>query len=243
MLQVLDTFGGVRHQGSALLQPQQTFLQPEQSLPATDSRHFCVCKTKLNLTNTVTMKSVIFTGLFLFITSLTLLQCTDSKADEAPATQPTEADLVKQGKYLVGILGCHDCHSPKRMGAQGPEIIPELHLSGYPADRPVGKIVPEAFENGWMLFGSDGTSCAGPWGVSFAANLTSDESGIGSWSYEQFKIALTQGKYKGLDNGRPLLPPMPWFNYTAMKEEDIRAIFQYLKSTPPVRNLVPAPVQ
>ncbi|MFM9947885.1 MAG: diheme cytochrome c-553, partial [Saprospiraceae bacterium] len=64
----------------------------------------------------------------------------------------------------------------------------------------------------------------------------------GSWSYEQFKIALTKGKYKGLDNGRPLLPPMPWFNYTAMKEEEIQAIFQYLKSTPPVRNLVPAPI-
>jgi len=189
------------------------------------------------------MKSTTFIGLFLFFSVFAFLQCTNSNTSETTAAPSGEEELVKQGKYLVGILGCHDCHSPKQIGPQGPEIIPELHLSGYPASRPVGKIIPEALaQNDWILFGSDGTAAAGPWGVSFAANLTSDESGIGSWSYEQFKIALTKGKYKGLDNGRPLLPPMPWFNYTAMREEDIRAIFQYLKSTPPVRNLVPAPV-
>jgi hypothetical protein len=38
------------------------------------------------------------------------------------------------------------------------------------------------------------------------------------------------------------LPPMPWFNYTRMADEDIEAIFKYLKSTNPVRNVVPAPI-
>lgn len=188
------------------------------------------------------MKPATVISLLLITSTCLFLQCTDSKPVTTTDAQQSEKELLEQGKYLVGILGCHDCHSPKRMGPQGPEIIPELHLSGYPAERPLGKIIPEAMGTDWILFGSDGTAAAGPWGVSFAANLTSDESGIGSWSYEQFKIALTQGKYKGLDSGRPLLPPMPWFNYIAMKEADMQAIFQYLKSTPPVRNLVPAPV-
>lgn len=153
-----------------------------------------------------------------------------------------DKELVKRGKYLVGILGCQDCHSPKRMGPHGPEVIPELHLSGYPSNRPIAKVFPEAIEGGWMLFGADGTSAVGPWGMSFAANLTSDASGIGTWSYQQFKIALTQGKYKGLAESRPLLPPMPWTNYTNMAEKDILAVFHYLKSTNPVRNVVPVPL-
>lgn len=189
------------------------------------------------------MKSTTSIHLFIALCGIAVLfQCTEKKPVEAVAPPQDEAAIIKKGEYLVGILGCQDCHSPKRMGAQGPEVIPELHLSGYPADRPVGKMVPEALQNGWLLFGMDATSAVGPWGVSFAANITSDESGIGSWTFEQFKKALTQGKYKGLDGGRMLLPPMPWPNYVAMKQEDMEAVFQYLKSTKPVRNVVPAPI-
>lgn len=173
----------------------------------------------------------------------TLSGCTESKpADSTLAAPMSEAEIIKKGEYLVGILGCHDCHSPKRMGPKGPEIIPELHLSGYPADRPVGKPTLEALREGWALFNSDLTAGVGPWGISFAANITSDDSGIGTWSLEQFTRALTQGKAKGLEDGRPLLPPMPWFNYVAMKPEDIEAVFKFLKSTKPVRNVVPAPI-
>ncbi|MBK9337508.1 MAG: hypothetical protein IPM98_13440 [Lewinellaceae bacterium] len=43
-------------------------------------------------------------------------------------------------------------------------------------------------------------------------------------------------------DGRMLQPPMPWYNYMGMKAEDVEAIFQYLKSTKPVRNVVPAPM-
>ncbi len=180
----------------------------------------------------------------IFCSIVLLTQCTENKpaATVMAGNAENEAAIVKRGEYLVGILGCQDCHSPKRMGAQGPEVIPELHLSGYPAEQPVGRIVPEALQNGWLLFGADATSAVGPWGVSFAANITSDESGIGSWSFEQFKKALTQGKSKGLDNGRMLLPPMPWPNYVNMKPEDMEAVFKYLKSTKPVRNVVPAPI-
>lgn len=179
--------------------------------------------------------------LVLFVASFLSFQCSDTPAAVAPEAAPAE-DMVKRGEYLVGILGCNDCHSPKRMGPQGPELIPELLLSGYPSDRPIQQPNQDALRAGWALFNADLTSGAGPWGVSFAANLTSDETGIGNWSFEQFKRALTQGKSKGLENGRPLLPPMPWMNYVNMKQEDLEAVFQYLKSTKPVRNVVPAPI-
>ena len=151
-------------------------------------------------------------------------------------------DLIKKGEYLVTTIGCNDCHSPKKMGERGPEIIPELMLSGYPGDRPVQKVSAEALNSGWGLFNPDLTSFVDPWGQSFAGNLTSDPTGIGNWTEEQFKKALTQGKFKGIDGGRILLPPMPWTNWVNMKDEDVKAIFLYLKSTPPVRNIVPAPI-
>jgi mono/diheme cytochrome c family protein len=151
-------------------------------------------------------------------------------------------DEISRGKYLVGIMGCNDCHSPKRMGENGPEIIPELLLSGYPSDRPVINFDSPLLKEGFGMFYPDLTAAAGPWGISFAGNITPDETGIGNWTEEQFKIALTKGKFKGMENARMLLPPMPWFNYVEMKDEDISAIFQYLQSIEPVFNIVPSPV-
>ena len=97
-------------------------------------------------------------------------------------------------------------------------------------------------KEGFGMFYPDLTAAAGPWGVSFAANLTPDQSGIGTWTEEQFKIALTLGKFKGIKGSRMLLPPMPWFNFTEMKDEDVSAVFAYLKSIKPVRNVVPQPI-
>ena len=115
-------------------------------------------------------------------------------------------------------------------------------LSGYPADRPIAPIESEMIKQGFAVFYPDLTASKGPWGMSFAGNLTPDETGIGNWTEEQFKKALTQGKAKGMENGRPLLPPMPWFNYVNLTDDDLHAIFTYLNSIPPVSNVVPAPV-
>jgi hypothetical protein len=93
-----------------------------------------------------------------------------------------------------------------------------------------------------VLFNHNITAFVGPWGVSFAANLTSDETGIGNWTEAQFFKAIREGKYKGMDNTRPLLPPMPWNMYRNATDDDLRAIFTYLKSTAPVENRVPAPI-
>ena len=55
------------------------------------------------------------------------------------------------------------------------------------------------------------TAWAGPWGVSFTANLTPDkETGLGDWTEEQFIATMRTGKHQG--KGRPVLPPMPYFN-------------------------------
>ena len=90
--------------------------------------------------------------------------------------------------------------------------------------------------------GQDLTSAAGPWGVSFAANITSDETGIGYWTEEQFFTAIRKGKYKGLEGSRNLLPPMPWQVYSGMTDTDLKAIYEYLQTTKPVSNIVPAPI-
>jgi mono/diheme cytochrome c family protein len=178
--------------------------------------------------------------------SLFMLSCSQEtnlgNGEDAQIHVASEVDVISQGKYLVAILGCNDCHSPKRMGEMGPEIIPELTLSGYPSDRPIIKFDSPLIKEGFSMFYPDLTAGAGPWGVSFAGNLTPDETGIGNWTEAQFKIALTQGKFKGLENGRMLLPPMPWQSFIDMKDEDIHAVFTYLKSINPVVNIVPAPI-
>lgn len=153
----------------------------------------------------------------------------------------SQETLVQRGQYLVTIMGCNDCHSPKIMTPHGPDIDSAHQFSGHPASLPVSK-VDAAMLQSWVLFNQSLTAFVGPWGVSFAANITSDETGIGNWTEAQFFKAIREGKYKGMDNTRPLLPPMPWNMYRNASDEDLRAIFAYLKSTPPVENRVPAPI-
>lgn len=180
----------------------------------------------------------------IFVASLAA--CNPSTEHPTNAAQPpaeTPEARVAHGKYLVEIMGCGDCHSPKIMTPQGPAPDPARLLSGHPAAE---KIAPfpdpkTAFNGQWALFSPGLTIGVGPWGVNYAANLTPDDTGLGNWTFDQFKRALTQGKSKGMENGRTLLPPMPWQNYVHMKDEDLQAVFAYLKSLPPVQNVVPAP--
>ena len=172
-----------------------------------------------------------------------LLLTISSCMNPAPVTDTAfiKDSLIKRGNYLVNIMGCNDCHTPMKMGSHGPEQDQDRLLSGHPEYIPVAGFDTTTTRN-WVLFSLSGTSMVGPWGTSFAGNLTSDATGIGNWTEEQFKKAITQGKFKGLDGGRQLLPPMPWETYANLKDEDIKAIFAYLKSTKPVRNRVPSPI-
>lgn len=162
---------------------------------------------------------------------------------------PTQTDqvfskdsLIKRGDYLVSAMGCDDCHSPKRMGPQGPQLIPELRLSGFQQNNPPVAADTAAIRKGWVLMSPDLTAAAGPWGVTFSSNITSDSTGIGSWTEAQFIKAVTEGKSKGIDGNRPLLPPMPWQNFSKLTDADLKAIYTFLQSTKPVHNIVPQPI-
>lgn len=164
------------------------------------------------------------------------------KAAVSPHQDTPKKVLIQRGQYLVTVMGCGDCHAPKKLTPQGPAPDMARYLSGYDSSEPLGEYDKNIVRTGqWALFNGQNTAFIGPWGVSFAANLTPDASGIGTWSFAQFDKAMRQGKNKGLDNGRPLLPPMPWPNYTKMTDSDMKAIFAYLKSIKPVANVVPAP--
>ncbi len=171
---------------------------------------------------------------------LLFFACNDQKTETAPTGQISQEELIKKGEYLVNAIGCDDCHTPKAIGPEGFIIDFERRFSGFPENGTLAKVDPATVEN-WALFAPDLTAAVGPWGVSFAANISSDESGIGNWTEQQFFKAIREGKYKGMDDSRPLLPPMPWFAYKNLSNEDLRAIFAYLKSSKPVRNVVPAP--
>lgn len=153
----------------------------------------------------------------------------------------SEKEMIERGKYLVTAGGCHDCHSPKVFGPQGPKIDETKILSGHPAEMQLAEFDPAILGPGkYILFTQDVTAAIGPWGASFAANLTPDnETGIGTWQPEMFINALRTGKHLGA--GRSILPPMPWEMVGKLTDEDLKAIFAYLKSIPPIKNKVPDP--
>lgn len=177
---------------------------------------------------------------------LSLIACKDKSQEYMPVEEEialAHEESVKRGNYLVNIMDCHACHSPKIMTPNGPVPDPARLFAGFDSSKPLEELNPEEIEvsKKWVLFNGDQTAVVGPWGTSFAGNISSSETGIGTWSFEQFKKALTQGKYKGLDNTRTLLPPMPWPMYKHLNDQDVRAIYDYLKTTKPVENVVPAP--
>ena len=162
---------------------------------------------------------------------------TTSTVGEEPVLQKTR---MERGAYLVRTMGCHDCHTPWKVGARGPEPDMSRALTGHPAD--VIMPPPPKAIGPWTWSGATtNTAFAGPWGVSFTANLTPDpDTGLGRWTVETFIATMKTGRHEG--KGRPLLPPMPYPMVAALTDEDIRSLFAYLQSLPPVRNRVPAPI-
>jgi mono/diheme cytochrome c family protein len=176
-----------------------------------------------------------------------LTHCQQSTKSEVAAASTVDLhghqSLEDYGKHLVTIGGCHDCHTPRKMGPNGPEMDMTLALSGHPAEMPLPDVDRTELERKGIAATQTMTAWMGPWGVSYAGNITSDEdTGIGHWTEEQFFIALREGKYRGVRNARPLLPPMPWEMYQHMSDTEIKAIYAYLKSTKPIKNQVPYPL-
>jgi hypothetical protein len=114
-------------------------------------------------------------------------------------------------------------------------------LSGHPEQLVItapAKLAPGP----WMIASAPtNTAHSGPWGVSFTANLTPDvNTGLGIWTEEMFMKTLRTGRHMGVS--REILPPMPWFNYGKMTDADIKAVYAYLRSIPPIHNRVPDPI-
>ena len=169
---------------------------------------------------------------------VTIGQLTPARAERATPSSATMA----RGKYLVTIMGCNDCHTPWKTTTRGPEPDMTRMLSGHPQDFAVSG--PPARSDGPWVWAATGTNTAfaGPWGISFTANLTPDpDTGLGTWSVQTFISALRSGRHEG--QGRPILPPMPYPMIRQATDEDLQAIFSYLQSIPPIRNRVPQPIE
>jgi hypothetical protein len=154
-----------------------------------------------------------------------------------------KTEIVKRGEYLVTVGGCHDCHSPKKMTEMGPVVDESLNYSGFQAELKLPKVDMKLIGPGkWDGFIAYGlTAFVGPWGASFAANLTPDNAtGIGKWTENTFINTMRNGKHAGA--GRQILPPMPWQNIAKATDSDLEAMFAYFKSLPPIKNKVPVPI-
>ena len=186
-----------------------------------------------------------FTMIPALISSVTVIantnsaRATDGARSAAPAAPP--ADAVARGAYLVRFGSCNDCHTPFTLGPKGPEPDMSRALSGHPSALGVPAAPPKLAEP-WVWAGTGtNTAFAGPWGMSFSANLTPDpDTGLGRWTEEQFILALRTGRHEG--KGRPILPPMPYPFVASLNDDDLKAVFAYLQSLPPIVNRVPSPV-
>jgi len=120
---------------------------------------------------------------------------------------------LNRGKYLVGLSGCHDCHTPGY-------FLGKPDMQRYLGGSEVGFEIPNL-------------------GVFHGPNLTPDpETGLGKWSTQQVITAITKGERP---DGRILAPVMPWHAFASLTSEDAQAMVAYLKSLPPIVNKVPGP--
>ena len=158
----------------------------------------------------------------------------------AEAAEGAKNTQVERGQYLVKTSGCHDCHTPFKLGPNGPEPDMSRMLAGHPEAMQMPP-VPTLPPGPWlMVSAATNTAHAGPWGVSFTANLTPDaETGLGKWTVKDFKDTIRTGRHMG--RGRPVLPPMPVPVYNNMTDRDLEAVFAYLRTVPAVKNKVPEP--
>ena len=180
------------------------------------------------------------TKLFLIACILAMEMAACSK-DETVKQTPAE-----RGKYLVTLGGCNDCHTPKVPGPGGVPVPDNTKLlSGHPENtpQPIWSIDDMKQKGAAAVANPSLTAWAGPWGVSFASNLTPDKAtGLGEWTEEKFIQMARTGKHQGQPNGRDILPPMPWFNMKDLSDGDLKAVWAYLQSLPGVKNQVPLPV-
>ncbi len=179
---------------------------------------------------TKTVKTLGLTVLILSVIGLALA---------AKGSRTAAESRVERGKFLVTVGGCNDCHTPMKMGEKGPMPDESRMLSGHPEDAHFPP--PPKLGGPWFAATGGFTAWAGPWGISYAANLTPDKNtGLGVWTEDMFVKTLRTGRHYGV--AREILPPMPWQALAKLSDEDLKSIFAYLQSIPPINNHVPEPV-
>ena len=163
-----------------------------------------------------------------------IIHATSAAADDKKVLDPAR---VERGAHLVRTMGCNDCHTPWKMGPKGPEPDMTRSLTGHPSDFVV--TTPPTLPEPWTwAAAATNTAFAGPWGISYAMNLTPDkETGLGEWTEEMFIATMRTGRHQG--KGRAIKPPMPYFIIGNLNDEDIKSLFAYLQSLKPVRNRIP----
>ena len=170
-------------------------------------------------------------------------QCSENSSTKKETEQKPKfggyESQVKWGEHLVLLGGCSDCHTPKKMSPKGPVDDESLFMSGHPAAMPAPDIDRKEVESKGLVVTQTLTAWVGPWGISYSANLTPDETGIGTWTETNFLTAIKEGKYKGISASRPLMPPMPWEQMSKLSDDELKAMFAFLKSLKPVKNIVP----
>lgn len=175
----------------------------------------------------------LYSGLIIVFTVLALSNIV------AEDTKTTE-DIVERGKLITEIYGCVDCHSPKIKEGEFLINDPDRLFSGHPGDNKLPQFSPDIIgPDKWRGLFTDGmTAWGGPWGISYSANLTPDkETGIGKLSENNFVNVLKLGIHSGMN--RKLMQPMPWKEISELDDENLKAIYHYLKTVKPVKNKVP----
>jgi hypothetical protein len=154
----------------------------------------------------------------------------------------SKEDPVARGRYIVSFAGCNDCHTPwvfnKEMGMPVPDHT--RFLSGAPqgAPEPTAKLDPRT---DLAFIGATFNVFKMPFGTVYSYNLTPDkETGIGNWTEEMFLGVFHKGTHMGVE-GRPVLPPMPWQEFRNMTDDDLKAVFAFLKTIPAIHNPIPDP--
>jgi mono/diheme cytochrome c family protein len=196
----------------------------------------------MRLTNIVWTTAVIAAAILLTAVLSTASLKADGAGGAGPETTAGKKAQIARGEYLVEIMGCHDCHTPAKMGPNGPEQDRSRALSGHP-EQLVMPPAPALPPGPWVAsIAATFTAFASPAGTVFTRNLTPDkETGLGDWTVEEFIATMKTGRERG--KGRPVLPPMPVQNLRALSASDIRSLFAYLQSIPPIKNRIPQPIE
>jgi mono/diheme cytochrome c family protein len=151
-------------------------------------------------------------------------------ASSARASASQQDDLIAQGKYIATISGCTSCHTPLKAEYQNPQTLTLEQIQTLAFNE------TQATDQTRLMAGGRAFDL-GPAGMVFTRNITPDaETGLGTWTDDQIKVAIKTG----IDNeGKLLFPVMPYHVYNGMADTDLEAVVAYLHSVDAVNNEVP----